>query len=173
MVKFLDQAGLAALWNKIKQTFYSKSELQNVVIHTATSSADSASYGSDIERLLNLILGEDTLTVDRVMEIIHTEETTLNAASGKYYLFEEEVNTLSIVLPEIEDNTFVGSITFSFATGINPNITFSGSNTIYKQKDFEIESNKIYEINATFNGNNWLVSLIEIDDTPLYVEEII
>lgn len=37
MVKFLDSAGLSALWNKIKSTFYTKTELSNLVTHSQSS----------------------------------------------------------------------------------------------------------------------------------------
>ena len=173
MVKFLDQAGLSALWNKIKQTFYTKAELEYDVMHTPTSNIipGEGTYGSDVEQLINLILGGNTLTVDRIMEIVSTDETTLNASPGKYYKFTTEVNTLSIILPEISNSTFAEGIIFQLTIGNIPNIQFSGTNSIYKQKDFELSANKTYEVNAIFNGSNWIVASIEIDSDALYEQE--
>jgi len=83
-------------------------------MHTPTSNIipGEGIYGSDVEQLINLILGGNTLTVDRIMEIVPTEEITLNALPGKYYKFTTEVNTLSIILPEITNSTFVEGIIF-------------------------------------------------------------
>ena len=37
MSRFLDQAGLIALWNKIKSAFYTKTELSDIVSHETAS----------------------------------------------------------------------------------------------------------------------------------------
>ena len=65
MSKFLDQAGLTALWNKIKSTFYTKTELSDIVAHEYSSNGTmpSEGYGSDFEAVLDAILGNSTMPI--------------------------------------------------------------------------------------------------------------
>lgn len=62
MSKFLDQAGLIALWNKIKTLFYTKTELSDIVSHETAST----------------ISGNLTLSSDN--EVVSTSQQTLTAA---------------------------------------------------------------------------------------------
>lgn len=89
--------------------------------------------------------------------------TTLNASLNKYYLITQDVETFSIIFPQITDDGHTNNIVFFFSTGNNPSITFTtndGSN-IFENNGFLILGNSQYELNATFNGFAWLLTLVK------------
>ena len=62
MSRFLDQAGLIALWNKIKALFYTKAELSDIVSHEVASTISG------------------NLTPSTGNEVVSTSQQTLTAA---------------------------------------------------------------------------------------------
>lgn len=95
---------------------------------------------------------------DRVpIEIVSGE--TLAAKAGRYYRFDEAVNTLAITLPNVEDTTRVKVLELFFTTGNSPQITINGNGAGVKYfSGFAIEPNTTYELNIMFNGNEWIVA---------------
>lgn len=175
MLEYLDKTGLVTLWNKIKSylttNYFTKTELEGAVIHTASSSAETVDYQSSIDKLLVTILSGETIPIDRMSEITPVSGTSLTAELGKYYIFDSAVNTLSVTLPEVDDSTYIEGIILSFGTGANPNVSFTASDPIYAQRGYGVESNRIYEINIIFNGVKWILSSIEINETPIYTPQ--
>lgn len=57
------------------------------------------------------------------MAIISASGTTLNAEVGKYYRYDSTVNTLTITLPTITDNTKIQGLILNFTTGSTPAVT--------------------------------------------------
>lgn len=174
MIRYLDDTGLTTLWNKIKSTFYTKTELEDVVSHEAsTGTAPEGGYGNDIEEILDAVLGEDTLPLQRKVVVEDASGTTLSAATSTYYKFDSEVGTLAITLPAPTDLTHLTSVVLSFTTNSSPGVTFTAAeidgNTpeIYVQDGFSIEASTTYEINAIFNGNSWVLAAIVISSTTI------
>lgn len=83
----------------------------------------------------------------------------LSISGGKYYRFDEPVNTLNIKLPTIGNNiNRLENIVLFFTTGDNPAITFSADSDIAYFMGYSIEPNTTYEINLMFNRSKWIVS---------------
>lgn len=71
------------------------------------------------------------------------------------YFVDGEINTCEFVLPQSSSD---GITNILINTGSTPNISFSSSNNIYIQEDFEIEANSIYEISIrAFNSSYYIV----------------
>lgn len=174
MIQYLDDTGLTTLWNKIKSTFYTKTELENVVSHEASAgTAPEGGYGNDIEEILDAVLGEDTLPLQRKVVVESASGTTLSAATSTYYKFNNEVGTLAITLPAPTDLTHLTSVVFAFTTSSSPGVTFTAAEIdgnapdIYAQDGFSIEASTTYEINAIFNGESWVLAAIVISSTTI------
>lgn len=101
---------------------------------------------------------EDTMQIEN----IGSGTTELSAVVGRYYTFEDNLETFSIVLPTITDLTKVATIVFFIGAGSTPAITFTSSHPIYYHDGFELEAGKTYEVNALFNGNAWVIASVEI-----------
>lgn len=92
--------------------------------------------------------------------------TTLTCSAGIYYRVDVPVETLSITLPSMTDNTTVRGLIIFLTGGTTPNVTFisadNGVDILYS-KGFEIASGKIYEINAIWNGSAWCIASVEME----------
>ena len=88
--------------------------------------------------------------------------TSLTAENGRYYRFDNEVNTLEVTLPTITDTNTVKTIILYLTIGTTPAITFSSALPIYYHDGFELEAGKTYEVNALFNGSAWIIASVEI-----------
>lgn len=101
---------------------------------------------------------------DALLETIASGTTTLNAEIGKYYVFAGTVGTLAIALPIPADVTKVYNIGFYMTTGASANVTFSNSGTTVKYYDgFVIDNSKTVEVNALWNGQNWVLAYANIN----------
>lgn len=113
--------------------------------------------GEDLEHLvetLNQGLGDKE---DRVPVVVVSGETVV-AKVGKYYRFDERVNTLQVTLPNVEEINRLKSLVLSFTTGDSPAITISANSEIIYFSGYFIEPNTTYEINLMFNGTKWIVA---------------
>lgn len=94
---------------------------------------------------------------DRVpIEVVSGE--TLTAKVGRYYRFDDVVNTLEVTLPKVEETDRLKSIVISFTTGDTPAITITSDSDIAYFSEYSIEPNTTYEINLMFNGTKWIVA---------------
>lgn len=84
----------------------------------------------------------------------------LQCSENYLYMFNLPVNTLNIVLPELEDN-FLGSVIINMHTGDSPAITFNGPIRAFS-KDFEIKANSAYEINCMYYEGGWVIAAMEL-----------
>lgn len=92
------------------------------------------------------------------VDFVESGTTAFTAAEHEYYVVQGTVTNLTVTLPTPEDPTRVQSIAFYFTTGASPSVTFSHSSTVYYYDGFAIEANKTYEINALWNGFNWVLA---------------
>lgn len=116
MRKFLDGTGLGLLWNKIKSTFYTKSQLSNVVTHTTSSGIQpAAGYGSDIEAALDGVLGSDTMPIYQYGVLTQTQTWTQAADGGYDYTMS---NLVYGYIPQANIDLFeAAGATFNSTTG--------------------------------------------------------
>lgn len=109
---------------------------------------------SDLVDILDKGLGDKE---DRVpVEVVSGE--TLTAKVGRYYRFDDVVNTIEVNLPKVEETDRLKSIVLSFTTGDNQAVTITSDEEIAYFTGYSIESNTTYEINLTFNGTKWIVA---------------
>lgn len=97
------------------------------------------------------------------VDFVESGTTAFTAAEHEYYVVQGTVTNLTVTLPTPEDPTRVQSIAFYFTTGASPSVTFSHSSTVYYYDGFAIEANKTYEINALWNGFNWVLAYAVIE----------
>lgn len=92
--------------------------------------------------------------------IVVSNETTLNVENNTYYRFDNEVNTLNIVLPTINRTLNIESLILNFTTGTTPAVTISSSDnkTIAYFDGYSIVANTTYELNIMYNGSKWIVA---------------
>lgn len=94
---------------------------------------------------------------DRVsIEVVSGE--TLTAKVGRYYRFDNVVNTLNVTLPKVEEINRLKSLVLSFTTGDSPQVTITASDDIAYFSGYSIVPNTTYEINLMFNGTKWIVA---------------
>ena len=92
--------------------------------------------------------------------------TTLTCEVGKYYRIDVAVETLSITLPAMTDNTTVRGVVIFLTGGTTPAVTIASASVgvdILYGKGYAIESGKTYEINAMWNGLNRSVLAVELE----------
>ena len=110
----------------------------------------------------------DLTTKEDALEIvipINTSDATLPITSlscdaGKYYRIDVAVNTLSILLPAVNNSRTVKKVLLSFITGSNPDINISappGVDVDYFE-GYEIKADTEYEVNCLYNGKKWVVA---------------
>lgn len=95
--------------------------------------------------------------------------TTLSCEVGKYYRIDVPVDTLAVTLPAMNDLTTVRTVVIYLTAGTTPAVTISSTAPtggsapdVYYQDGFEIEADKIYEVNCLWNGAAWIVASVEI-----------
>ena len=91
--------------------------------------------------------------------------TTLTTEIGKYYRIDVAVDTLAVTLPAMTDLTTVRTVVVYLTAGTTPAVTIAAADSkdVYYQDGFEIEAGKTYEINALFNGADWIVAAVKIN----------
>ena len=92
--------------------------------------------------------------------IVSQAASNFTAAVETYYRFSANVGTITITLPSPSDG-YSHSIFFKFTTGSSPNITWSGTGVV-TYSDYAIEASKTYELNALWNGANWIIAYATI-----------
>ena len=115
----------------------------------------ASDLSESIQNTLVEVSGKDSKTS---IEAIASGTTAIVATEHKYYVVQGTVGNLAVTLPTPEDPTKVQSIAFYFTTGANPSVTFSHASTVYYYDGYAIEASKTYEINALWNGTNWIIA---------------
>ena len=92
--------------------------------------------------------------------IVSQTAGSFTAAFETYYVFSSNPGTMTITLPTPSDG-YSHSIFFKFTTGSSVAITWSGTGVVY-YSDYAIEASKTYEINALWNGSNWIIAYATI-----------
>ena len=117
---------------------------------------------------------------DRMEEVVQTQlittpPATLNAQVGYYYCMGGSgvvVDTMTIQLPAIADKNKTKNVLFFMTMGSAPEVTFvsAGTERILYQKDFALEAERSYEVNALWNGHAWVITSVEIIVPPFFVK---
>ena len=150
------------------------SELTQLFAGKADVATTLAGYGIADASIVNgvITLGSNSITPvtdisgkeDKMtIEAVASGTSAITAAEYKYYVIQGTVGNLTVTLPTPEDLTKVQSIGFYFTAGASPSVTFSHSSTVYYYDGFAIEANKTYEINALWNGQNWVIAYAVIE----------
>ena len=108
--------------------------------------------------------------VSNIKVLITTPPATLNAQVGYYYCMGGSgvvVNTMTIQLPAIADKNKKNktkNVQFFMTMGSAPEVTFvsAGTERILYQKDFALEAERSYEVNALWNDHAWVITVVEI-----------
>lgn len=149
MKKFLDGTGVGILWNKIKSTFYTKTELSNVVTHEVSSGIQpSGGYGSDIEQALDSVLGSDTMPIYQYGVVSQTLTWTGNSTDGY------EVSVSNPVMGYVQQS-FIDLVT---AEGATFNTT-SGYFELNGITNIAYDEMKLIYANRTGIGQTWVGSV--------------
>ena len=95
------------------------------------------------------------------MGIVSASGTTLTAAVGNYYRFDQDVNDLTITLPSMSPNSAtLESVMIFFTAGNDPDIRIASAanQQISKFVGYDIVSGVSYELNCMWNGAKWIVA---------------
>lgn len=109
--------------------------------------------------------GEVIVPVEQPVESITTE-------SGKYYRFDQPVNTLAVTLPATDSSTKMESVGLFFTAGEHPNMTMTAADgkPVFYNSEYTVEPNKTYELNCKYNGARWIVTMMMLVGWFLFVE---
>lgn len=97
-----------------------------------------------------------------------TQTSSINASKNTYYYFTNNLKSLVIYLPNVNNINPGDSCGFSFIASSSFNSfsisAASGTTTpVKKMKDFSITAGKPHEIIALYDGNKWLVTVTEFE----------
>lgn len=108
---------------------------------------------------------EVIVPVEQAVESITTE-------AGKYYRFDQPVNTLAVTLPATESSGKMESVGMFFSAGEHPNVTMEAADgkPVFYNSEFTVEPNKAYELSCRFNGAKWVVTMMLLVGWFLFVE---
>lgn len=162
------------------QDISGKADKANITSGTAgTSSATSGStlavpyvtmnaqgivtgYGTHTHTITGFLTSHQSLAgYEPRYPVNNQSSSSFTAAVENYYRFASAVGTMTITLPAPSDS-YTHSIFFKFTTGSSPAVTFSSSKSIIYYSDFAIEASKTYEVNALYNGTEWIVAFATI-----------
>lgn len=102
---------------------------------------------------------------EQLVEIVAASDPELDAETGKYYRFDEPVDSLMVKLPEMEEGNVVATFEVFLQTGGTPSVTFesAGSAEVEYFAGFSIEPNTTYELNLMWNGLKWIVAYAVVE----------
>lgn len=86
-----------------------------------------------------------------------------------YYVTNEQNYGGSIILPTVFDENNVHEIVVNLFIGEYGGVFFvtSGGESVYASSDFTLETGNRYEIYILYNGSNWVVSAIRINESSI------
>lgn len=93
-------------------------------------------------------------------DIVGVSGGVVNVEPGRYYRFDDDVDSLVVNLPNVRSGESVSGIGLYFHTGASPAVTIANSSEreISYYAGFSIEPNTTYELNCLFNGEKWIVA---------------
>ena len=139
MVKFLDQAGLSALWNKIKSTFYTKIELDDIVVHEETINV-SNDLTPEIPTLNDVVNNYNAHSFRISPNSVHSNTST-DLVSNRIFPFDQ-VQNITVYIKEL------------FASGTNGILNHYGYGTIL----IITQSSNTYLKVAITGGYNFVIT---------------
>lgn len=104
---------------------------------------------------------EDKIAIDST-----AKTSSFTASVGNYYTVNIPASSsIMIALDTPSDNTKLSNAIFLVTTSTAPALFIDAANgvNIYKAKNYSIEANSIYEVNAVWNGVSWSVASVELE----------
>ena len=101
------------------------------------------------------------------MAIDSTAKTASFTAAVKNYYFVNIAasGSITVTLTTPTDNSSLQNAVFRVTTSTSPQLIFTAASgiSIYKATNYKIEADKIYEVNAQWNGVNWDIANVELE----------
>lgn len=91
---------------------------------------------------------------------VEPEKDSIYTESGKYYVFEGDVDTLKIMLPAVEDDGVARSVGVFLTAGESPYVAIESTDStdVAYFEGFVVDPGKTYELNIMHNGLKWIVA---------------
>lgn len=93
------------------------------------------------------------------MQIVAQNSLTFTADTGKYYRITQS-GTITVTLPSVQSNYIEGFLLF-FTAASDDCISFVSQDTVNKSEGFEIKAGDVCEVNAVYNGDSWVVTVVK------------
>ena len=101
------------------------------------------------------------------MAIDSTAKTASFTAAVKNYYFVNIAasGSITVTLTTPSDNSSLQNAVFRVTTSTSPQLIFAAASgiNVYKATNYKIEADKIYEVNAQWNGVNWDIANVELE----------
>lgn len=151
------------LWQAIQDESTARSTADTAMQALITAAQQSAQQAltaaqNAVNIAYNAFIPDSTTVLEPVTEAV----AALSPLPGRYYRFDQDVETLAITLPDAMGETTAKTIVFSFTTGDTPAVTFSSESPVKYFDGYGIEPVTTYEISALWNGAAWVVASIVI-----------
>ena len=104
---------------------------------------------------------EDKIAIDST-----AKTASFTAAVKNYYFVNIAASgSITVTLTTPTDNSHLQNAVFRVTTSTSPQLIFAAASGIdvYKATNYKIEADKIYEVNAQWNGVNWDIANVELE----------
>lgn len=104
---------------------------------------------------------EDKMAIDST-----AKTASFTASVGNYYFVNIAASgSITVTLTTPSDNSSLKVAVFRVTTSTSPQLIFVAASGIdvYKATNYKIEADKIYEVNAQWNGVNWDIANVELE----------
>lgn len=173
MGKYIGATGLAYLWGKIKTLVAGKANTSDLATVATSGSYNDLSntptiptVPTNVSAFVNdagyLTSHQDISGKEDKIGITAGSGTSLTASANTYYRFASAVGTLAVTLPVPSDTTHLSTVILCFTTGSSTAVTFTSSATIKYKDGYAIEASTMYEVNALYNGSEWIIMSTKI-----------
>jgi len=103
----------------------------------------------------------DVSYLESKIGIVASSSATINAEVGKYYRYDESINSLTVNLPSVTEATTLQKIMIYFQAGASNALTLSSTDDIQYMNGYDIESGSTYEVTIMWNGYSWIVTTLQ------------
>ena len=112
------------------------------------------------------LVADDIAGKEDKMNIVSSPKTaSFTATVGNYYFVNIGANgSVTITLTTPTDNSHLQNAVFRVTTTTAPQLFFEAANgiSIFEADGYKIEADKIYEVNAQWNGANWDIASVTL-----------
>ena len=121
---------------------------------------------SGVAQILNKPTIPDVSGKEDKMAIDSTAKTaSFTAAVGNYYFVNIAASgSITVTLTTPSDNSHLQNAVFRVTTSTSPQLIFAAASgiNVYESDGYKIEADKIYEVNAQWNGVNWDIASVTL-----------